>query len=223
MSDAGPSIEGVADQVIADDIVPGRPGKDDTAVVLLDGPRLGCALWFLLAVIALIVGLLVGTSGGTSEVTEPVTTHEIVSTTTSPPPTTTTTPPTSSTVQRPAVTSITTGWDHPPFATNYTNANTGQPVQGLSVILACMKVTGVVPNAIVTVTWTGGGGTVTGTGRVNANGQVVVAGGINSATTYTIQGVTTTSPSNPTAQSTLPFPSTPPTNVTLPNDQLCTP
>src|SRR5207253_3186550 len=62
MSDAGPSIEGVADQVIADDIVPGRPGKDDTAVVLLDGPRLGCALWFLLAVIALIVGLLVGTS-----------------------------------------------------------------------------------------------------------------------------------------------------------------
>jgi hypothetical protein len=220
----GPSIEGIADQVIADDIVPGRPGKveDTLLAVPPEGPRLGYVLWLLLVLLALLTGLLFGTSGGETEEVTPVpsteqpTTAPSSSTTSSIPTTTTTAPRTTS------VSSITGGWDHPPFAATYTNAATGQPVTGASVVLACMTITNAAPNSLVTVTWTGGGGTVQGVGRTDTAGKVTVPGGINSATTYTVQSVQIASPSNPTATTPLTVPATS-TNVTLPNDSLCTP
>jgi hypothetical protein len=227
---SGSSIEAVADQVIADDIAPGRPGKveDTLLAVPPEGPRLGYVLWLLLVLLALLTGLLFGTGGGETEEVTPVPPTEqpttapssSTPTTTSP---TTTSPTTTTTAPRTtSVSSITGGWDHPPFAATYTNAATGQPVQGASVVLACMTITNAAPNSLVTVIWTGGGGTVQGVGRTDASGKVTVPGGINSATTYTVQSVQIASPTNPTAQTPLTVPATS-TNVTLPNDSLCTP
>ena len=217
---SGGSIEVVADQVIADDIVPGRPGKVEETLLAVspEGPRLGYVLWVLLVLLALLTGLLFGTSGGENEEVTPVPpTEQPTTTPSSSTLTTTTTAPRTT-----SVSSITGGWDHPPFAATYTNAATGQPVQGASVVLACMTITNAAPNSLVTVIWTGGGGTVQGVGRTDTAGKVTVPGGINSATTYTIQSVQIASPSSPTAQTPLTVPATS-TNVTLPNDSLCTP
>jgi hypothetical protein len=218
-----PSIEAVADQVIADDIAPGRPGKvEDTLLAPPpEGPRLGYVLWVLLVLLALLTGLLFGTGGGETEEVTPAPPTE--QPTTAPSSSTSSTPTTTTTAPRTtSVSSITGGWDHPPFAATYTNAATGQPVQGASVVLACMTITNAAPNSLVTVIWTGGGGTVQGVGRTDTAGKVTVPGGINSATTYTIQSVQIASPTSPTAQTPLTVPATS-TNVTLPNDSTCTP
>lgn len=198
-----------------------------------EGPRLGFLLWAGAILLSLIVGLIVGNGGARRETTPAGSTATAVPselptgglglTPTTPAPLSTATTNGQPGPVTPRLVRLTGGWDHPPFEASYTNAMTGQPVSGRSIILACIRVGGGGPGAYVVVSWAGPLGTTQGAGRLDTSGAAIVAGGINTTGSYTVQSVQISPSDNPAALMPLPTPALSPTIVTLPNDQLCTP
>ena len=102
--------------------------------------------------------------------------------------------------ERPWIGAVQLGADHAP-GSKYTDVVGGSVIGTPSVRTDCLSIGGVLPGSLVVL-----GGDVTGTGRVDDDGRVLVAGGITQYGDYTVERAEVVDPNDPSIRSTLDLP-----------------